>query len=148
MRRMAVWITVFAGLSIGSASADMAGADLQRAAAFGAAMRALDPHSKDSERPFQELVATYVPQAGGVQPYLDFLTASGFSCPAITSLAYEPGSDVLMFLCRFEPDLGATGEPNLSSVTEAAVFYVQARSDAKHRILSIEGAMHHGPIGP
>lgn len=139
---------VAAGSWSASAWADLTAEQRQSAEDFGAKVRELDPRAERSEPLYQALVEDYVPRAGPVQQYLDFMLASGFTCPPITSLAYEPGSDVLLFRCSFAPDLGESGAPNLSSVTEETVFSVIARSDGQHTIIGIEGSMIHGLTGP
>jgi hypothetical protein len=148
MLRILVAALVAAGSWSGPACADLTAELRQSAGDFGAKVRELDPRAEDSEPLYRALVESYVPSAGPVQQYLDFMTASGFTCPSISSLAYEPGSDVLLFRCSFAPDLGESGEPSLSSVTEETVFSVIARSDAQHVVMGIEGSMIHGLTGP
>lgn len=126
--------------------ADLTPAQAEQAAAFMASVRALDPHTEESEPAFQALVAKYVPDAGQLQVYLEFMMASGFECPPPTSLAYENGQ--LVFRCRFKPDLGPTGEPNLSSVVEVSWFSVAAYCTEKRYIMRLESSMTHGFTGP
>lgn len=130
------------------ALADAPEATAEQAAAFIAGVRALDPHTEASEPEFQSLVAAHVPAAGEIQQYLDFMTASGFTCPPATSLAYEGDPKVLVFRCTFEPDLGPAGEPNLSSVTEKSLFGVTAYCDEQRHVERVRGYMTHGLIGP
>lgn len=126
--------------------ADLTPAQAEQAAAFVAGVRALDPHTEESEPAFQALVEKHVPDAGQIQVYLEFMTASGFECPPLTSLAYKNGQ--LVFRCRFKPDLGPTGEPNLSGVVEVSWFSVTAYCTEKRYIMRVEGSMTHGFIGP
>jgi hypothetical protein len=140
-------LVVLTGLGTTAACAQMTTDQTQRAGAFSAAVRALDPHTKESEPIFLSLVKRYVPAAGPIGEFLDFMTASGFECPPITSLA-ENDRKLPTFTCRFDPDLGPTGEPNLSSVVEEATFYVTADCDKNRYIMTIQGAMMHGFVGP
>lgn len=119
----------------------------QQVKAFSAGVRALDPHTKKSEAMFLELVRQYVPVTGPIGGFLDFMTASGFKCPPDTSLV-EDDQKLPTFTCRFDPDLGPTGEPSLSSVTEEAAFYVIADCDKNRYIMTIRGFMMHGFLGP
>lgn len=135
-------------LSTSTGWAEITTGQIQQAALFRAEVQALDPHAKASEPGFQLLVSKYVRAAGSIQDYLDFMAASGFTCPPITSLAYDQDDGSLVFRCTFEPDLGSTGEPSLSSVQEVAVFGVVAHSDAKMMIAKVQSYMTHGLTGP
>lgn len=133
--------------AIETSRAELTPDQLHQVEAFSAGVRALDPHTEDSEPALQALVEKYVPDAGRIQVFLDFMTASGFECPPITSLA--TGANKLPeFACKYEPDLGPTGKPNWSSVTEQALFYVIAHCDEKKYIMTVEGLMMHGFLGP
>jgi len=121
----------------------------QKAEAFRAGVHALDPHTEDSETAFQVLVEKYVPAAGPVQGFLDFMTASGFECPVITSLEEDTRRKVPIYSCEFKPDIGVSGEPNISGVTEVSWFGVIADSDEQRRVAqAVEGYMTHGFTGP
>jgi hypothetical protein len=130
------------------ALAELSPAQAEQAAAFMAGVRGLDPHTTASEPEFQELVATYVPASGEIQHYLDFLKVSGFTCAPATSLAYEGNPAELVFRCTFEPALGPTAEPNLSSVTEISLFGVVAYCDEQRNVARVSGYMTHGFLGP
>jgi len=147
MHRVPV-VAVVASLWAMPALAELTPALTQQAAVFTASVRALDSHTKESEPEFQMLVAAYVPAAGEIQEYLDFMTISGFSCPPTTSPAYEGDPEVLVFRCTFEPDLGPSGEPNLSSVTEKSLFGVIAYCDEQRNVQRVRGYMTHGLLGP
>jgi len=112
------------------APAQMTPDQARQAAAFAAAVRALDPHTIESEPALKALVEEYVPDAGRVQVFLEFMTASGFECPPSTSpvRGYVNLFDVS---CSFQPDLGPSGEPSLSSVIETALFFVTANCNKK-----------------
>ena len=146
-------LSVFLGMAISlwaaAGQAEMASEQVQRVEAFKAGVLALDPHTPASELPFQALVEKYVPASGPLQEFLDFMTASGFKCPAITSLAEDTRRKVPIYHCSFVPDLGPSGEPNLSSVTEKSSFGVIADSDDQRRVVrAVEGYMSHYFLGP
>ncbi|HNB29209.1 MAG TPA: hypothetical protein PLR41_19735 [Alphaproteobacteria bacterium] len=136
------------GLSTRAGWAEITAGQTQQAIAFRTEVQALDPHTNASELDFQVLVAKYVRAAGPIQDFLDFMTASGFKCPPVTSLAYDQFDGSLVFRCTFEPDLGSTGEPSLSSVVEVSVFGVVAHSDVKLTVTKVDGYMTHGLTGP
>lgn len=146
MRVALITVLVLSAFWAKPGSAELSLEQAKQAEAFMAGVRALDPHTEQSERGFLALVEKYVPASGSVQAYLEFMTAGGFECPPISSLAYEGGS--LVFHCTFEPDLGSRGEPNLSSVSEVSWFGVTAHSDDERNVLSVTGYMTHGLIGP
>lgn len=141
---------LIAGFSLSTSAgwAEISAEETQLASAFRTEVQALDPHSLASEPEFQTLVDKYVRAAGPIQGYLDFMMASGFQCPPITSLAYDQDDGSLVFRCTFEPDLGATGEPSLSSIQEVSVFGVVAHSGANLMVAKVESYMTHGLTGP
>ncbi|MGH6894881.1 MAG: hypothetical protein ACREEP_21760 [Dongiaceae bacterium] len=140
-------LVAMAGSWANAVSGQMTPEQVQEAEAFAAGVRALDPHTEESEPPFLALVERYVPDAGRVQVFLDFMTASGFECPPITSLAVNEFK-IPIFRCTFAPDLGPAGKPNLSSVIEETSFGVTAECDEKRYIMRIEGYMTHWATGP
>lgn len=129
--------------------AEMTPEQLQKAEAFKAGVHALNPHTIDSEPAFQALVKEHVPVGGSVQGFLEFMTTSGFECPVITSLAEDAERKVPIYSCTFQPDLGASGEPSLSSVIEVSWFGVTADTDQQRRFVRVvEGYMSHSFLGP
>lgn len=143
------FVSVIVGLWADVGWAEMTPEQLQKVVAFKAGVQALDPHTIDSEPAFQALVKRYVPADGSVQGYLDFMTASGFTCHPITSLAEDTLRKVPIYRCSFHSDLRPSGEPNLTSVTEQSVFGVVADSDDQRRFVrAVEGYMSHGLLGP
>jgi hypothetical protein len=143
----AVVLVAVAGLWATAAGAQMSPEQKRQVEAFSAGVRALDPHTKKSEPAFLELVRQYVPATGPISQFLGFMTASGFECSPATSLA-ENAQKLPTFTCRFDPDLGPSGEPSLSSVTEEAAFYVTADCDKDHYIMTIKAVMAHWFLGP
>jgi hypothetical protein len=144
---LAAALVVLTGLWATAAAAQTSPEQKRQIEAFSAGVRALDPHTKKSEPAFLDLVRQYVPAAGPISGFLGFMTASGFKCSPATSLA-ENAQKLPTFTCRFDPDLGPSGEPSLSSVTEKAAFYVIADCDKDSYILAIKGIMMHGFLGP
>ena len=146
-----VSVTIFAALLSVSTStgwAEISAGQTQQAAFFKREVQALDPHSTASEPEFQSLVDKYVSAVGPIQDYLEFMMASGFQCPPITSLAYDQDDGSQIFRCTFEPDLGSAGEPNLSSIQEVSVFGVIAHGDANLMVAKVQSYMTHGLTGP
>lgn len=144
---LAIAFAVLPGMWATVACAQMSPEQMQQVEAFSAGVRALDPHTKKSEPAFLELVKQYVPATGPISQFLGFMTASGFECSPETSLA-ENDQKLPTFTCRFDPDLGPSGEPSLSSVTEVAAFYVTADCDKDRYIMTIKGVMAHWLLGP
>lgn len=143
-----VLFAAIVGLWAKGSAAEMTPEQVQKAEAFIAEVRALDPHTQESEPAFQALVAKYVPATGPVQGYLDFMTASGFECPWEHSLSDEIDREMPTYRCTFKPDLGRSGEPSLSSVTEIALFDVAADCDKDRNVMTVKGSMTHGFVGP
>ena len=126
--------------------AELTAEQTQQVKAFVAGVHALDPHTEKSEPAFQALVEQYVPDTGPLQTFLDFMIASGFECPWPSWKALDPKKPT--YPCAFEPDLGATAEPNLAGITEVSWFHIAAHYDEHRNLTKLEPTMTHGFIGP
>lgn len=114
-------------------------------AQFTAAVLALDPRAEESEARFEALVRQFVPASGPVEAFLEFMKASGFTCPWEHSLAPEVTRERPSYTCKL--DVSPTA-PSLSSVEKTEIFYVTANCDADRKIAAVDANVFHGLTGP
>jgi len=115
----------------------------ERVEAFVAGIRELNPRAEDSAARFQALVQRFVPAGGPVGTFLEFMEASGFTCPWVHSLAPEVTRDSPSYRCQ--RNFGSA-EPS-SSIREDAWFSVTANCDAERNIVTLETDVFHGVTG-
>ncbi len=116
----------------------------RRVEAFVAGIHELDPRVEESKARFQELVQQFVPADGPAATFLEFMKASGFTCPWVHSLAPEVTRENPSYSC--ELDVSPT-EPSFTSVQEVQVFYVTANCDTNRTIVSVDADVFYGLTG-